>query len=478
MSWTYRSALSIAMLALGITLLTPASQAQWATGDLRSAGNRADYLIITTKDFVPTVAPLAAFRASRNGYAVMIVLVDSIAAQFRHASADSAIRDFLAYTVDHWQQPRPSLCLLAGAVDRVPSHTLPSVFPPDLGEDSVLVDQWFVTRTGATMPYPSPVLALGRMVAWNAAQLQAQVEKTIAYEQAEPGPWARRSLVLADSSDAPFWESEASDVQRALAPGWPDTIAVHLRPTSPFYGSRAAFRSLWSEGCAFVSLIGHQNGQRFSSSYFTVADADSLAPRSELPVCLLLGSQPFSHPDTIGMAVALLKAQGRGAVAVIAPSGIMYAFSASEFDHALFTSLAAHRAEPIGLAWKTALSNGRNAIDIRWMIFGDPALVVKRADIAAVVPPTETPAGFSLHQNYPNPFNPTTMVRFALPAASFVTVRVYNALGQEVAMLQNGVAEAGVHEVRFDATGLASGVYLCRMQAGSFSASTKMILVR
>lgn len=478
MSWTYRSALSIAMLALGITLLAPAARTQWTTGDLRSTGNRADYLIITTKDLVPTVTPLAAFRASRNGFAVMIVLVDSIAAQFRRASPDSAIRDFLEYAVDHWQQPRPACCLLAGAVDRVPSHTLPSSFAQTFGEDSVLVDQWLVTRAGAAMPYPPPLLALGRMVAWNAAQLQAQVEKTIAYEQAEPGPWARRAIALADSSDMSFWESEASDVLRAVAPGWPDTIAVHLRPTSPCYRSPAAFRSLWGEGCAFVSFIGHQNWQRFSSWYFAAADADSLAQRSELPVCTFIGAQPFSSPDTIGMAVALLTAQDRGAVAVIAPSGLMYAFSASEFQKALFTSLTAHRADPIGLAWKTALSAGRGDIDIRWMIFGDPALVVKRADLAAVTPPGETPTGFSLHQNYPNPFNPSTMVRFALPAASFVTVRVYNALGQEVATLQNGVAEAGLHEVRFDATGLASGVYLCRMQAGSFAASTKMLLVR
>ena len=83
-----------------------------------------------------------------------------------------------------------------------------------------------------------------------------------------------------------------------------------------------------------------------------------------------------------------------------------------------------------------------------------------------------------LTPNYPNPFNPTTVIRYTLPHRAPVTLSVYNTLGQFVARLVNDTEEAGDHSVRFDGTSLASGVYICRMQAGSFVQSRKLILVQ
>ncbi len=80
------------------------------------------------------------------------------------------------------------------------------------------------------------------------------------------------------------------------------------------------------------------------------------------------------------------------------------------------------------------------------------------------------PAEFALEQNYPNPFNPSTVVRYQLPAASNVKLVVYDLLGREVAVLVNEWKAAGSHEVEFHATGLASGMYMCRIQADDPSA--------
>ena len=179
------------------------------------------------------------------------------------------------------------------------------------------------------------------------------------------------------------------------------------------------------------------------------------------------------------MAVALLRAPDRGAVCAVAPAGLMYVTAGGLFTQSMYGYLAGHRTDPIGMAWKAALSNGRFEIDTRWTLFGDPALVVKRGDLAATAdPPPIAPSGFALLQNYPNPFNPSTTIRYAVPSSSFVTVRVYNTLGEEVATLVDGVQGAGVHEVRFDAAALATGVYLCRMQSGSFVEARKLLLVR
>ena len=88
------------------------------------------------------------------------------------------------------------------------------------------------------------------------------------------------------------------------------------------------------------------------------------------------------------------------------------------------------------------------------------------------------PQSVSLHQNYPNPFNPSTTIRYGLPSRSHVVLTVYNTLGQQVATLVQGEQEAGFHEAVFDASGLASGVYLYRLQAGDFLQTKRLLLLR
>jgi hypothetical protein len=92
--------------------------------------------------------------------------------------------------------------------------------------------------------------------------------------------------------------------------------------------------------------------------------------------------------------------------------------------------------------------------------------------------PIELPAAWSLEQNYPNPFNPLTEIRFAMPRAELVTLKVYNLLGQEVATLVDGLMQAGAHRATFDGASLASGVYLYRVKSASFSATRKMLLMK
>jgi hypothetical protein len=88
------------------------------------------------------------------------------------------------------------------------------------------------------------------------------------------------------------------------------------------------------------------------------------------------------------------------------------------------------------------------------------------------------PNGSSLEQNYPNPFNPSTTIRYGLPSRSHVTLTVFNTLGQQVATLVQGEQEAGFHEVQFDASSLASGVYLYRLQAGDFLKTKRLLLLK
>jgi hypothetical protein len=91
---------------------------------------------------------------------------------------------------------------------------------------------------------------------------------------------------------------------------------------------------------------------------------------------------------------------------------------------------------------------------------------------------SETVTKYSLSQNYPNPFNPSTTIRFTLPKHSFVSLKVYNIIGQQVANLVNGNMEAGTYNINFDASNLPSGVYLYRIRANNFTQVHKMLLVK
>jgi Secretion system C-terminal sorting domain len=88
------------------------------------------------------------------------------------------------------------------------------------------------------------------------------------------------------------------------------------------------------------------------------------------------------------------------------------------------------------------------------------------------------PSGFALHQNYPNPFNPTTTITYDVSKTSYVTISVYNILGQKVANLLGGTRAPGVYSVNFDGSRLASGLYFYRMSAGNFTSTKKFVLLK
>ncbi len=118
------------------------------------------------------------------------------------------------------------------------------------------------------------------------------------------------------------------------------------------------------------------------------------------------------------------------------------------------------------------LPGGTGALVSDWENFGesfDPWLSVV---------PEKIPDEYALQAAFPNPFNPVTSLSFALPEAAEVNLSVYDISGRRVVTLIDGWNDAGIHEVTFDASGLASGIYLYRFHAGVFSASGKMVMMK
>jgi hypothetical protein len=127
---------------------------------------------------------------------------------------------------------------------------------------------------------------------------------------------------------------------------------------------------------------------------------------------------------------------------------------------------------------------GATATQLEAILPGHQPLPIFRADIPSGIVEEGLPESFALRQNYPNPFNGQTRIRYALPAevrhngSTSMTLRVYDVTGREVATLVDGPAVPGHHEVLFDASHFSSGMYLYRLNAGSFTETKRMVLVR
>jgi len=121
---------------------------------------------------------------------------------------------------------------------------------------------------------------------------------------------------------------------------------------------------------------------------------------------------------------------------------------------------------------------------VRYLMFdvvpddGNITLIESRATGIALQNTQTIPSSFELHQNYPNPFNPITMISFHLPIAGRVSLKVYDMLGREIAALVDEAKSAGKYSVHWDAQRVASGVYFYQLQAGAYSATKKLLLLK
>ena len=120
---------------------------------------------------------------------------------------------------------------------------------------------------------------------------------------------------------------------------------------------------------------------------------------------------------------------------------------------------------------RIALYGAKGFPKILTLLYSSPTSINEKDD-------SQVPKRFDLCQNYPNPFNPSTTISFYLPSKSFVTLKVFDIMGREIATLINGELSAGDHIQQWIATNISSGIYFYRLHAGSFTQTKKLVLLR
>lgn len=109
---------------------------------------------------------------------------------------------------------------------------------------------------------------------------------------------------------------------------------------------------------------------------------------------------------------------------------------------------------------------------------GNSVYRIRLAEATGIKDRSNFPQEFKLYQNYPNPFNPTTKLSFVIGSSSFVSLKVYDLVGREIAILVNQEKPAGKYEIDFDGSALSSGIYYYQLKAGNFTQTKKLVLIK
>ena len=186
-----------------------------------------------------------------------------------------------------------------------------------------------------------------------------------------------------------------------------------------------------------------------------------------LPDKLLI---PQIATQTAGVALMFLQGLGVTPTSDIDPAKIV------EFIHIAMNQVRPSYRHELAEVLCTLEKHSRN-----WPPVPGPIFAFWKDDdqeLNALMASQQTPAAFALDQNYPNPFNPSTTIAYAVPADSRVTLKIYNSIGQEVATLVDGFVPAGRYATTWDARGLASGMYIYRLQSEGTVITQKMTLLK
>ncbi|MEZ4771143.1 MAG: C25 family cysteine peptidase [Caldilineales bacterium] len=380
-------ALRTVVLAPLDALLSPAAVLPADGADLRDNPEGADYIAVAYPDFIPALQPLMDYRRSQ-GLRLTVASIDDVYDTFSHGAPDpAAIRDYMIYARDNWSGPAPRFLLLVGDAtydyqgflqdstpNFVPTYLLSTHF---VGETAS--DNWFVSLNEEN---DLPDMAVGRIPAQTAQQVEDVVAKTLAYESdTTAGDWAGRALFVADNEQEGF-QTIADNLAEDALPASYQIDKVYLgaseNPTAQIVQSM-------DDGVGLVTYVGHGSMNVWGKDkMFQISDTDAL-DNTRLPFLVtmtcLVGY--FHHPTATSMGEELLLNPKGGVVAALVPTSESLASDQTE----LATNVYGHLFSDAGtvgeaiMLGKRDLNLDRNLMqDLieTFTLLGDPALVLQK----------------------------------------------------------------------------------------------------
>jgi hypothetical protein len=351
--------------------------------DVRQNAAGADYIAVVHPDFVEALQPLVDYRRSQ-GLRVTVASIDDVYDAFSYAMPDpGAIRDFMVYARDNWQEPAPRFLLLVGDASYdylgflpnstsnfVPTYLLATHF---VGETAS--DNWFVSLETES---DQPDMAVGRIPAQTAQQVADVVAKTLAYEQGKiEGDWAEKALFVADDKESNFQEI-ADDLASTRIPQSYQVEKIYLgQAENP---NEQLLQSL-KEGVGLVTYVGHGSMNVWAQEKILqtadVAGLDNQALPFMMTMTCLVGY--FHHPQATSMGEELLFKPNGGVVAALVPTSESLATDQSELASSIYTHLfgdASTVGEAIMLGKRDLTQERETMQDLieTFLLLGDPAL--------------------------------------------------------------------------------------------------------
>jgi hypothetical protein len=357
---------------------SPKNISVWQSPELKNPNNGADYILITAKEFLPAVEPLAKLR-SQQGLRVKTVSVEDIYNEFNHGLADSAaIKEFLAYAYKNWAKPAPTYVFLVGDAkinledSKVPTHLYTSaenIITPD--------DNWYVSVAGNDN---LPDMLIGRIPGKTPEMVREIIHKIICFENST-NEAPDKVLLVADN------ETQFHDFNERLfkmLPAQYEADKIYLEPYVEATQANQDIIASINNGVMISNYIGHGTIDKWSidKGLFKSSDVEKLN-NEQLIFALMLtcinGYFISSYAYSLAEEMVISKT---GAIGVFAASNFTYLWENAILAKYIFDSVFKQGNRRLGLitteAKIKAYELGASAEVLRmFTLFGDPALRLK-----------------------------------------------------------------------------------------------------
>ncbi|MBM3320773.1 MAG: T9SS type A sorting domain-containing protein [Candidatus Eisenbacteria bacterium] len=493
---------------------TPSAEARGAgncliTNPSYPQNQNLEWIAVCADEWEDALAPLVAYRESQNLSAGVWTVgeVFSCWGDIGPPFIDrNTLRDLLANALAEWTVKPKYLLLvgdayyLGGDADRIPMW---GSYEPELA--------WFdEDSTWSDRPYADPdgdgvaEIFVGRIPATSAADVSNAVAKILERENSSDPTYGKRSLLFVEDSgdcgnDAAWIRALADSVNACLPTDWSRTLIARSAIGGTYNDWERVADSAWSAGQGLVFFFGNCSGWWSFNDFWNTAmgwDSGKLSPNHVYPFVFggSCGEGGIDRRDLWGIHRPILEQllcsfPDRGASGGLLPTRSLHPYTAVRIAKHFIDRV--FRGEPtLGSAAYHAMEDllevFPGAEDHVWeyVFFGDPAMRSLAPDVSAVAGSMGSEQfAFALEMPAPNPVSARGAIRFSLPAAADVDLKVYDLSGRVVKTILSGRSEAGRHSVEWDGTNergrpVASGIYFLHLRSGDREAARKITLLR